>query len=73
MASVAARFDLLVAVRQVDTAAVEPTPGSAWSVSVYGADRPGILHDITELLAGHRVNVTGVETRWSVIPAGRCM
>jgi predicted amino acid-binding ACT domain protein len=32
-------------------------------VSVYGAVRPGILHDVTALLASNDVNVTGVETR----------
>src|SRR5437879_841185 len=47
MASVAEELDLLVAVRQVDAGAVEPSPGSPWAVSVYGADRPGILHDVT--------------------------
>jgi glycine cleavage system transcriptional repressor len=63
LASTAANFDLLVAVRQVDITAVDPTPGSPWSVSVYGADRPGILHDVTAQLSEHGVNVTGVETR----------
>ena len=32
-------------------------------ISVYGADRPGIVYRVSELLAGLRVNITDVSTR----------
>jgi glycine cleavage system transcriptional repressor len=63
LASVAAEFELLVGVRHVDVASAQPAAGAPWSVSVYGADRPGILHDVAAHLAEHGANVGGVETR----------
>jgi glycine cleavage system transcriptional repressor len=33
------------------------------AISVYGADHPGIVHGVTEALAGARVNVVGLSTR----------
>ncbi|HWH31525.1 MAG TPA: ACT domain-containing protein [Egibacteraceae bacterium] len=52
---------LLVAVREVDPQgrSAEPTH----MVSVYGADRPGIVHAVAETLAEHEVNVTDLTTR----------
>jgi glycine cleavage system regulatory protein len=32
-------------------------------ISVYGADRPGIVHDVAALLARHEVNITDLRTR----------
>ena len=32
-------------------------------LTVYGADRPGIVHDTASLLAGHGVNITDLRTR----------
>ncbi len=37
--------------------------GTPFIVSVYGADKPGIVHQVTRLLAQHRVNITDVNTR----------
>ena len=37
--------------------------GERWHVSVYGADRPGIVHRFAELLAEHDVNITDLATR----------
>jgi glycine cleavage system transcriptional repressor len=37
--------------------------GSAWAVSVYGADRPGIVHRVTSLLAERGANVVDLSTR----------
>lgn len=37
--------------------------GPSWSVSVHGADRPGIVHRVTALLAGHGANVVDLSTR----------
>ncbi|HEV2071209.1 MAG TPA: ACT domain-containing protein [Acidimicrobiales bacterium] len=36
---------------------------STWSVSVHGADRPGIVHEVTALLARHGANVVDLSTR----------
>ena len=55
------------------TAVVRPLPdggatgdvvqGSSWAVSVYGADRPGIVHRVATLLADHGANVVDLSTR----------
>ena len=37
--------------------------GSRHSVAVYGADRPGIVHAVTRVLAGAGVNITDLATR----------
>jgi glycine cleavage system transcriptional repressor len=37
--------------------------GDPWSVSVYGADRPGIVHRIAAVLADHGVNINDLTTR----------
>ena len=49
---------------------VEPVSGSgdevegeAWTLSVYGADRPGIVHRVTSTIAALGVNVTDLTTR----------
>ena len=56
-------FDLVVAVRQIDDAVPASPEGDAWTVAVYGADRPGIVHAITSLLAELGVNVVDLTTR----------
>jgi glycine cleavage system transcriptional repressor len=58
-----AGFDLVVAVRQIDDEVPHSPEGDAWTVAVYGADRPGIVHAITALLAEAGVNVTDLTTR----------
>jgi glycine cleavage system transcriptional repressor len=62
---------LSVVVRPVDAAGPAPAPGrgSRWAVTVHGADRPGIVHRVTRLLADHGVNVVDLGTR-VVGPAG---
>lgn len=57
------RLDLVVSVREIDDAVPDSPPGDTWSVAVYGSDRPGIVHRVTELLAGRQVNVVGLTTR----------
>ena len=54
-----------VAVSEVET--VETGPGGEPShvLTVYGADRPGIVHGVTSLLAEHGVNVTDLSTQVS--------
>ncbi|MDQ1395809.1 MAG: glycine cleavage system transcriptional repressor [Acidimicrobiaceae bacterium] len=56
-------LDLLVAVRTIPEGEPASPPGQPWSVTVYGGDRPGIVHRVTALLAGFGVNITGLETR----------
>lgn len=52
---------LLVSVREVGAGAAGAAPTHV--VSVYGADRPGIVHGVAQTLAEHRVNVTDLTTR----------
>lgn len=37
--------------------------GPTHVLTVYGADRPGIVHDVAALLAGHGVNITDLRTK----------
>jgi len=37
--------------------------GGSWTVSVHGADHPGIVHGVAALLAGHAVNIVDLSTR----------
>ena len=63
LAGPAADLDLVVHVRAVDEAVPARPEGEPWSVAVYGADRPGIVHRFTSLLAGEGVNVVDLTTR----------
>ena len=56
-------YDLVVAVRQIDDDVPASPEGDAWTVAVYGSDRPGIVHSITQLLADMKVNVVDLTTR----------
>lgn len=40
-----------------------PAPEATHALSVYGADRPGIVHAVTRALAERGVNVVGLRTR----------
>jgi glycine cleavage system transcriptional repressor len=53
---------LVVTVRPVEEAAVE-VPSPTHMVAVYGADRPGIVYRVTELLAARGANVTDLTSR----------
>lgn len=63
LAGVAGRLDLVVAVRPIDDTVPASPVGDAWNVAVYGADRPGIVHQVTSLLAEADVNVVDLTTR----------
>lgn len=63
LAGPADELDLVVAVRAVDEDVAAVAEGEAWAVAVYGADRPGIVHRFTKLLAAHGVNVCDLTTR----------
>lgn len=53
---------LLVSVRSVEHAASEVVPATHM-VSVYGADQPGIVFKVTQLLADCGVNITALSSR----------
>jgi len=75
----ASQFDLVVAVRGFDDEGSDggieendPTAegigygddeASAWTVSVHGADHPGIVHGVASYLASRSVNIVDLGTR----------
>lgn len=54
---------LIISVRPIDDAVAASPTGAPWTVSVYGADRPGIVHRVTSLLAAEGVNIVDLTTR----------
>ena len=58
-----AALDLVVTVRPIDESVAASPPGEAWTVSVYGADRPGIVHGVASTLAAAGVNIVDLTTR----------
>lgn len=63
LAEATAALDLIVAVRHVDEAPSASSAGEAYTLSVYGADHPGIVYRITAALAERDVNVNDLATR----------
>ncbi|MDP8969215.1 MAG: ACT domain-containing protein [Actinomycetota bacterium] len=61
LAEATADLGLVVTVRPVGPGAHSAPP--THMLSVYGSDRPGIVHAVTSVLADHRVNVTDLTTR----------
>jgi glycine cleavage system transcriptional repressor len=62
--ALAVELDHSVMVRPLDPLAPAESEGAErWSVSVHGADRPGIVYEVTRILARAGVNITGVKTR----------
>ncbi|HEX9683095.1 MAG TPA: ACT domain-containing protein [Acidimicrobiales bacterium] len=59
----AARHQLVTSVLPIDDDVPESLAGHEFVVSVYGADRPGIVAAITRLLADRGVNVVDLSTR----------
>lgn len=55
-------FDLIVSARPVDETSSEITPPTHM-ISVYGADRPGILYRVAEALGGLQANITDLTSR----------
>jgi glycine cleavage system transcriptional repressor len=58
-----AELDLVVSVREIADVEASSAAGESWTVTVYGADRPGIVHRITQVLADLGVNVVDLTTR----------
>lgn len=59
----ARHFELVLAVRAIDDEVPSSPEGEGWTVSVYGADRPGIVHRVATLLAEAGVNIADLTTR----------
>lgn len=66
LAPVASAYHLVTMVRPIDPAVAAPAAGELWTVSVHGADHPGIVHGIAQALADMHVNVVDLNTR--VVP-----
>lgn len=54
---------LTVAVRPIVESPPDVAPGEPWAVSVYGADRPGIVHRVAQRLADQGANIVDLSTR----------
>lgn len=54
---------LTVAVRPIAELTGEGPSGEPWAVSLYGADRPGIVHAVAQKLADHDANIVDLSTR----------
>jgi glycine cleavage system transcriptional repressor len=63
LAGPASEFELVVAVRAIDDDVPSSPEGESWTVSVYGADHPGIVHRVASLLADGGVNIVDLSTR----------
>lgn len=66
LAGPAAELDLVVTVRpaaEPPTEPADPAGTVSWTVSVYGADHPGIVHGVASLLADRSVNIVDLSTR----------
>lgn len=62
LAPVAAELGLTLDVREIGDLDSGQPVGAAHLLSVYGADRPGIVHEVSEALAGHGVNIVDLRT-----------
>jgi glycine cleavage system transcriptional repressor len=63
LADPAQAFDLTVIVRSIDDDTRRAPSGDPWTASIYGADRPGIVHHVARVLARHSVNIVDLSTR----------
>lgn len=54
---------LTVAVRPIAEDPGDAPAGEAWAVSLYGADRPGIVHAVASKLADNGANIVDLSTR----------
>lgn len=66
LAPVAEAMGLTVAVQSVPDAHQETPPDTL--LTVYGADRPGIVHAVAARLAARNVNITDMDTRLAGSP-----
>lgn len=61
---------LSVTVRRIADVDAPADDGETWSVSMHGADRPGIVHRVTALLADAGANIVDLSTRRLATDAG---
>lgn len=63
LAEETALLGLVVSVWQISEASPSSPQGEPWTVSIYGADKPGIVHQMSKALADRDVNIVDLETR----------
>lgn len=63
LAGSATRYELVLSVRPMTDDVPLSPEGDRWTVSVYGADRPGIVHRVTTALADQGINIVDLSTR----------
>ena len=63
LAPVGADGTLTVDVRELREPRMPAAPGAAWTLRVHGADRPGIVASITQVLAPYGGNIVDLGTR----------
>jgi len=62
IAPVAEQLELVVDVRDLAPVPAHSSTGRPYVVSVHGADHPGIVHAVADLLARHGVNIADLTT-----------
>ncbi len=67
LADVEEKIGLNIHLRELSEEELQEPPqsGSLHMISVYGADKPGIVAGVTRRLAEMGVNITDVETKWT--------
>lgn len=60
---VGGEMGLTIAVRPIADDPGRGPEGDAWAVSLYGADRPGIVHAVAQKLASYGANIVDLSTR----------
>ena len=63
LGSEAESLGLAVWVHDVDEDVPDAMAGESWTVAVHGADRPGIVHEVAEVMAAAGVNIVDLSTR----------
>jgi len=63
IAAATAELELVTVVRPIADGVPRSPGGEAWTVSIYGADRPGIVHRVATALAQEGANVVDLSTR----------
>lgn len=62
LSSATATMDLTISVRPVADVSAAHAEGGAYTVRVYGSDRPGIVAEVSGMLARHDVNIADLAT-----------
>lgn len=68
LAAPAEELGLVITVREIDETHATAVEGERWTVSVYGADKPGIVNRFATLLADKKVNIVDMTTRMTGEP-----